>query len=85
MWPDDESVRITELAEGPMGSPVERHLLENLHEDGNDQRQWWTHSHTVSLSVGLASETEVWGLQDMAEEPQDILLKMLDLVDSCSP
>jgi hypothetical protein len=66
-----------EPGEGPMGSPVERNLLEILHEkDGDYQRQWLTHSHTFSLFIGLASEAEVSGLQGMAEEPQGIQLKM---------
>jgi hypothetical protein len=65
MWPDDESIiHIIEPAEGLMSSPVEHHLLKVLDEE-------------VCLFVDLASKVEVQGGQDMSEEPQDILLKML--------
>jgi hypothetical protein len=42
VWPDDESViHVEKTAEGLMGSPVERHLLEDFHvEAGDDRRQW---------------------------------------------
>jgi hypothetical protein len=59
-----------------MGILVECHLHKVLHEEaGDDQTQWWTHSHAVNLFIRVASETEVWGCQDMAEEPQDTILK----------
>jgi hypothetical protein len=61
MWPDDESVvHVTDPAEGLTESPAERYLLEVLHvEVGDNWRQWGTRSHTVSLFMELASETEV--------------------------
>jgi hypothetical protein len=40
VWPDDESVvHVMELAEGLMGCPVRRYLLEILHEEVGDDRR----------------------------------------------
>jgi hypothetical protein len=61
-----------------MGCAAECHFLRVLHEEvGDNKKQWWTCGHIVSLFIELATEAEVWGGWDMAEEPQDILRKML--------
>jgi hypothetical protein len=49
LWPDDKRVfHVTEPAYG-LGSSVERHLLEVLHEEAGDN--WRGGKHIVTLSI----------------------------------
>jgi hypothetical protein len=60
-----------------MDSPIELHLLKVFLEEVCDDRRYWrSYSQAMNLFLQVASGTEVKGSQDMAEEPQDILLKM---------
>lgn len=72
MRPDDESViHITEPSEGLIGCLVELH-----DKVGENQRQWQNHSYTIGLFVMLATETEAWKGEDVAEEAEDTFLIM---------